>query len=270
MSFNLDDLDSINWFAFQGINYVELHNEYEFNKDTTSTTPTTGKRVFIVPWTDRFTFIELFLERTEGTAPDPPTIYPAQGFPGYTDCKAVRASIKGHGASSFENDGSIKYVFAQVTISYQQQIPTASNQPNTGARTESLELSGEVIQSPHGMYRWQSDNHPIGEPLGILLPGFELNIEESTIPSWPVASYLNYIGKINSAAFYGFPPEQALYLGSSLRSQSGTFSLPVYTAVHKWKVRTISWNKALRSTNLWEYVTPAPFASIDFNNLFQP
>ena len=266
MATTIDDLNPT--VSTGGIKYVERQDSMDLQMQYNGVT---GRRVFFCDWVGRIAFCREFLARSTAAVGGFGTIYtPPKEFPGYPGVWAVDAVSKGVGPIIRLPDGTAGYGVAEVTISYDSSFKrgTIANQT---VRSYSVELTGEFFQPPKRTYKWTSDNVPLEENVGIVLPQLEIQVEELGIVvggSPDYSKWIPFLGSCNNNTFAGIPAEQCVYFGFSAKNSILIQGPETMDLTHKFRVKTRSWNMFMRGNGNWEYITPKPYTPMNFNLVF--
>lgn len=128
-----------------------------------------------------------------------------------------------------------KYAELHVEFSYQDL--------DTG--DEAVDFSFKMIAVPNNTFYWGGD---VSKPLlGIESPGLiDVNIAfrrtKNYQASLPVATIISLLGKVNSSAWLGAAPEQALYTGACSTRQFTTQGTHMWTVTHTAAITQRGWN----------------------------
>lgn len=262
---------------------------------------------FKVPWEDRIPFMaELMGLPSEDN--DPPYIGAYREPHAHFDlealkCTSVKCMRHGRILSDETNEKRPKYEWAKIVATYgvpdKEYVRVDQDEPVQGDfkivpyMQESRDYGGEFITiSQEGNYRWESgpgigtpasaEYEEVPYPIAKLVPHVEITVRVEKVTSIDFETLDGLAGKVNSEEFLGYPAETVLFLGAvTTRKRSIGGFMPTELEL-KFKKKNRSWNLFYRPNardpedeNLlaqpedrWERVTPAPYDTADFYNLF--
>ncbi len=251
----------------------------------------TGKRMFLVDWSDWTAFmIELYgsYTLTGGT----PTFNNPATFPGVPQaiCTDVSfAPLSGddpvkNGEITLSNGNAVTYDKAKISATYKIPFSNSSNSgrsdlpgvPEGTFLDFSSDHGAEYMTVPGRYWNWKGTTDRVAEDTspGILLPTEDISLTWSRVTSPPWLAIESKKGSVNTAAFVGYPAKTLLFIGARATKSFQLTEQTFWTLDYSFRARKEEWNKYYKGDgDEWTEVedntngTP-PFADTSFSSLF--
>ncbi len=251
----------------------------------------TGKRTFLVAWSDWLPFMgELYgaYTLTGGTVTfNSPAFFP--GFPQAICTDISFAPLAGddpvkNGTITLHNNNAVTYEKAKITATYKIPFSNSKNKgrddlpgiPKGTFLDFSSDHGAEYVTTASSGWKWTDDGEEVSPdvPTGLLMPTEDVSLTWSRVTSPPWSAIRGGIGKINSSPFLNYDVGKVLFTG--VRS-SKSFQLTEQTfwkLDYAFRVRTQEWNKFYKPKDKkWQEVDDGsgtkPYSSTSFSDLFQ-
>ena len=268
--------------TLNGITYSELDgsNALQFSRDGI-----TGRRLFLVDWGDRIAFCEALLGYTNAIGHVPIRV-DAQIFPDYDYLLCQDAQVEGIGQLD-EVMGATTYNLAKVTAEYRPWQLGSSNLEGDDELDEDLEAvlaryeqsvewGCEVINMAGTSLYWSAGHPRFGEAIDVpmcrYVPTANIVLTSDSEPEVRWAAIRACMGKISSGIWFGFATGAVRFDGASARRVMTSQGVGAWEVTYRFACRERSWNMMLVGPNWYNvedvWGTPAPYASVSFNQLF--
>lgn len=221
-----------------GVNILSLEQEEEWDR-----TQGRAEWVILCNWSDR---IQLRQKLMGGVYSVGGVVTFSAPFthPNFSAMFVNSVKIKGRegktGRSIDPLDASGKlpgYTYAELKIEFCYQ--------DLDVGDEAVDFSFKMIAVPNNTFYWNGD---VTKPLlGIESPGLiDVNINFRRTKNYqailPVSTIIGLLGRVNSSAWLGAAPEQALYLGASSTRQFTTQGTHMWSISHSAAISQRGWN----------------------------
>ena len=229
------DIDPNRWPLWRSTRYTEAvpgSPEEVLARDASRT-----MRAIYTRWADRFQAVKDFVGWSEALAAPggtkfisrkTPHRHPEAPFMVCTGCSRPMEGIsfKGKGPADVLFGQVAKYEFAKIYLDYSttrydvvedENTKGLGGQPDDGATfryvTKLFNPGGKFLTIPRGHMKWADGvnaNDVVTWELPRFIPEGELLLDWADVPTLPLQAILNCDGKLNGAAFAGFPAETLL------------------------------------------------------------
>ncbi len=236
---------------------------------------TVATRLFKIDWDDLSAFL-IELKGGYRDAPGNPWTEPAR-LPGFDYLYCVDAISEGLGVGSQSSgiDGDyIKYEYAKITARYELlSIHEGRHigQPDS-ILEESIRISGQLITLPDGSFVWRSDDKPVNEQPGKLMPSMEYNITRPGGAQLNQDTILSLVGSVNDDVWRGFAAGKVLFLGAEANKTTTTDGGGAWRTTYSFLIRTIAHNYFFRpgkgAASAWELIIQAPPPALPADDVF--
>ena len=235
-----------------GVNILSLEQEEEWDK-----TQGRAEWVILCNWSDRITLRQKLMGGVYSVG-GVVTFSAPFTHPNFSAMYVNHVKIKGREGNTGRTidplDSTAKlpaYRYAELTIEFSYQ--------DLDLGDEAVDFSFKMIAVPNNTFYWGGNiNKPL---LGIESPGLiDINIAfrrtKNFQASLPVSTILSLLGKVNSNAWLGANPEQALYTGASSTRQFTTQGTHMWSITHTAAITQRGWNTFINpDTSTFDKIT---------------
>jgi hypothetical protein len=251
------------------------YREYKGSGQITITDGTiNGSRIFIVPWEQSLSFSRMLME-TQWEAINGFMVQTVSSYPwvlpdGTTlACNSVR--IEGMG-KCISDTTDPAYDWAMITADFGEIL--LGSEPET-IEEESLDFSGEFINTPKGTWKYEDTGYTVDESHGVLVCTIETTLTIHGVSEVPKAGIRSCIGKLNDSSFRGAGTGRVLFVGASTKRIRTTGGRAPAEITLKFKEKQHDWNYVLGKDGSWHKLVDkatgsvSPYSYSDFAELMR-